>query len=77
MLVHVLFKRKHRGLTYLPHGQSCETWLPTGAYWVEGECTVIDRDGVHQPALKLLGTADNAPPLKGETWYVGRNFKGD
>lgn len=61
-------QRKVRGLTYLPHGQRCETWVPKGHYTFEGECTVLTSsfpglEPVHIPAWKI------SHPKEG-TWYI-------
>lgn len=60
-------QRKVRGLTYLPNGQKCETWVPKGHYTMEGECTVLTTfpgyDPVHTAAWKITH------PQEG-TWYI-------
>jgi len=57
-----------RAMTYLPHGQECQTWLPPGLWKHDGECTVSTRDATHVPAVILRRPA---PMLQDGTWYVG------
>ena len=68
MRVHKIKERQVRALTYLPHGQSCETWLPAGLWQVQGTCSITGRDGSRQAAIILRRPV---PLVQDGTWYVG------
>ena len=53
--------REFRAVTFLPHGQRFEGWLPKGEYVIMGECTL---DGIDAVKLSRYDDVDY--------WYVGR-----
>jgi hypothetical protein len=75
--VKVTDPRKVRALTYLPHGQRYEGWLPCGLWEHLGACNVNEPDGrggwTHTPAamLRKVGAGESG------TWYVGQPAEGE
>jgi hypothetical protein len=60
-------ERKWRGLTYLPNGQRCETWLPKGLWHAHGECEVVGDFGARSAAVMVRRPL--VMPQDG-IWYV-------
>lgn len=56
--------RMFRAVTFLPHGQRCELWLPAGLYEFTGECNLTDGNGGMSKAEQLVACGD------GSRWYV-------
>lgn len=62
--------RTVRAVTFLPHGQRCETWLPAGMWQVVGGCDLTsDRDATeYVPSLMVRKPI---PMVSDGMWYTG------
>lgn len=59
--------RTIRGITYMPHGQRVETWLPAGEWQCDGECNLqASRDSTDMVPAVIVYRADKFDGV----WYI-------
>ena len=69
--------RTIRAVTFLPHGQRCETWLPAGLWQVVCGCELTGgRDGTELSHAIMVRKP--VPLTSDGIWYTGANaFSGN